>query len=113
MLEKELTQKKCVPCRGGIPPMKPEKAKDYIAATPGWSLSDDADRISRRFEFATFPKAIDFVVQVAELAEEEGHHPDFAIHYNKVDILLWTHKINGLHENDFIMAAKINGLAGR
>ncbi len=113
MQEKELTQKKCVPCRGGIPPMEADKARDYIAATPGWKLADNTTRISRKFEFATFPKAIDFVVRVAELAEDEGHHPDFEIHYNKVDIILWTHKINGLHENDFIMAAKINGLTGK
>ncbi len=107
----ELTKKKCLPCRGGIPPMEPERAREYLAATPGWSLSQNARRISKRFSFATFPDAIAFVQRVAELAEGEGHHPDFEIHYNKVDAILWTHKIDGLHENDFIMAAKINELA--
>ena len=91
--------------------MEPERAREYLAVTPGWSLSENARRISKRFSFPTFPDAIAFVERVAELAETEGHHPDFEIHYNKVDAILWTHKINGLHENDFIMAAKINELA--
>ncbi len=91
--------------------MEPERAREYAAAIPGWDLSENARRISRRFSFSTFPDAIAFVQRVADLAEEEGHHPDFEIRYNKVDITLWTHKIDGLHENDFIMAAKISELA--
>jgi 4a-hydroxytetrahydrobiopterin dehydratase len=111
MKAEQLREKKCVPCRGGIPPMEPEQAREYAAATPGWSLSDDSRRISRQFTFPTFPAGIAFVQRVADLAEEEGHHPDFEIHYNNVNIILWTHKIGGLHENDFIMAAKISELA--
>jgi 4a-hydroxytetrahydrobiopterin dehydratase len=107
----ELTRKKCVPCREGVPPMEPAKAREYLAAIPGWELSENAGRISRQFSFATFPDAIAFVDRAAELAEDEGHHPDFEIHYSKVNVLVWTHKIGGLHENDFIMAAKINELA--
>ena len=106
----ELKAKSCVPCRGGIPPLEPEHAREYQKQVPAWSLSDDATRISRRYTFGSFPDAITFVNQVAGLAEEEGHHPDFEIHYDRVDLILYTHVIGGLHENDFIMAAKIDEL---
>ena len=105
-----LTRKTCTPCRGGIPPLTPEEAREFIGGAPGWALSDDSSRISRRFEFDDFRQAMAFVNRVADLAEGEGHHPDFEIHWNKVDLVLYTHKIRGLHENDFIMAAKINRL---
>lgn len=108
MESKELTSKKCTPCRGGIPPIERAKAEELVKSTDGWNLSEDATRISRQFQFKDFKLAIDFVNQVANLAEEEGHHPDFEIHYNKVKLVVYTHKIKGLHENDFIMAAKIN-----
>jgi 4a-hydroxytetrahydrobiopterin dehydratase len=107
----ELTAKKCVACRRDAPRLSPEQAREYLTATPGWSISEQSDRLSRAFTFEDFRTAMAFVNRVADLAEEEGHHPDFAIHWNRVDILLWTHKIGGLHENDFIMAAKVNGLA--
>lgn len=106
----DLAGKKCVPCRGGIPPLGPEEARKLIGQVPEWKLNDAADRISRKFGFKTFKTAMKFVNRVADLAEEEGHHPDFAIHYNEVELLLWTHKIGGLHENDFILAAKIDKL---
>lgn len=105
-----LTAKTCVPCRGGIPPLSEEAAREYAAATPGWTLAENGTRLTRRFEFRDFRAAVEFVNRVAGLAEEEGHHPDFAIHWNKVDLTLWTHKIGGLHENDFILAAKIDQL---
>ena len=107
----QLAQKTCEPCRGGIPPMEAPRAREMLEETPGWDLADDATRIRRRFEFESFPQAIEFVQDVADLAEEQGHHPDFEISGSKVDIVLWTHAIDGLHENDFIMAAKINELA--
>jgi len=80
------------------------------AHVPGWTLREESTRLSRRFEFKDFKKAIEFVNRVAEIAEEQGHHPDIAIHWNKVDLVLWTHKIGGLHENDFILAAKVDCL---
>lgn len=104
----DLYRKKCVPCQGGIPPLGPAEAREYLDGAPGWTLSDDATRISRRFEFKDFREAMVFVNRVADLAEEEGHHPDIAIHWNVVDLVLYTHKIRGLHENDFILAAKIH-----
>ncbi len=106
----ELGQKKCVPCRGGIPPLERAKAEEFLKSTEGWELSSDATRISGTFKFKDFKAAIDFVNKVALLAESEGHHPDFEIHYNKVKLVMYTHKIGGLHENDFIMAAKVNAL---
>ena len=106
-----LEESTCEPCRGGVPPLGSEEAKKLAAETPQWSLSDDAKRISREFALKDFKDALAFVNKVGALAEAEGHHPDFAIHYRKVGLVLWTHKIGGLHRNDFIMAAKIDALA--
>jgi 4a-hydroxytetrahydrobiopterin dehydratase len=105
-----LAARTCVPCRGGIPPLVQEEARRMLASVPGWQLEENGTRLARRFEFEDFKKAIEFVNRVADLAEDQGHHPDIAIHWNKVDLVLWTHKIGGLHENDFILAAKVNRL---
>jgi 4a-hydroxytetrahydrobiopterin dehydratase len=105
-----LSEKSCVPCRGGIPPLTEPAAKDLLRRTAGWSLAENGTRLQRGFEFRDFVAAMEFVNRVADIAEHEGHHPDIAIHWNKVDLVLWTHKIGGLHENDFILAAKINRL---
>jgi len=105
-----LASRSCVPCRGGIPPLAEEEAHRLLQGAPGWKLEENATRLTRRFELGDFKKAIEFVNRVADIAEQEGHHPDIAIHWNKVDLILWTHKIGGLHENDFILAAKINRL---
>ena len=110
MSSEGLSSKHCVPCRGGIPPLTAEEARELARDTPQWRLEENATRLKRRFEFEDFVKAIGFVNRVAEVAEQEGHHPDIAIHYNQVDLTLWTHKIGGLHENDFILAAKVNRL---
>ncbi len=108
----ELARKTCVPCRGGIPPLTPAEALELQAGTPGWELTEGYTRLRRVYKLETFPQAIDFVQRVAELAEEQGHHPDFEIHYRDVTLVLYTHAIGGLHENDFIMAAKIDELSG-
>lgn len=81
-----------------------------LDGTPEWHLGEKGTRLTRRFEFEDFRKAMEFVNRVADVAEEQGHHPDVAIHWNKVDLVLWTHKIGGLHENDFILAAKVDRL---
>lgn len=106
-----LTQKTCVPCQGGIPPLTLAEAKGYLEQVPGWQLSDAGDRISRKFSFGDFEAALDFVNRVGALAEEEGHHPDIAFGWGYAEVTFYTHKIKGLHENDFIMAAKVNTLA--
>ena len=110
MADEGLAAKTCVPCRGGIPPLTQEEAGRMLASVPGWKLEENGTRLVRRFEFEDFKKAMEFVNRVADLAEEQGHHPDIAIHWNKVDLVLWTHKIGGLHENDFILAAKVGRL---
>jgi 4a-hydroxytetrahydrobiopterin dehydratase len=107
MRSEDLAARHCVPCRGGVAPLTEERARELLASTPGWKLEERGTRLSRRFEFEDFRRAMDFVNRVADVAEEEGHHPDIAIHWNRVDLVLWTHKIGGLHENDFILAAKI------
>jgi len=105
-----LADKTCVPCRGGIPPLTEREARALLSRTPGWSLAENSTRLQRRFEFRDFVAAMEFVNRVADIAEREGHHPDIAIHWNKVDLVNWTHKIGGLHENDFVLAAKIDRL---
>lgn len=107
----ELTQKSCVPCRGGIPPLAKAEAENLLAQTPGWELLDEAKKIQRKFRFDDFAQAMKFAQKVGEIAEAEGHHPDIALGWGYCDVLFNTHKIKGLHENDFIMAAKVNALA--
>ena len=106
-----LMEKTCVPCRGGIPPLTTGEAEALLSATSGWALIDGATKIERRFEFGTFAEALDFTNRVGALVETEGHHPDIRLGWSYCEVLFYTHKINGLHENDFIMAAKVNGLA--
>ena len=110
-MSEDLTKKICVPCQGGIPPLERGGAAGYLEQTPGWELADGAGRIERKLTFGDFAETLAFVNRVGELAEAEGHHPDISFGWGYCDITLYTHKIGGLHENDFIMAAKINGLA--
>ena len=105
-----LAGKSCVPCRGGVPPLPAPEAEALLRETPGWTLAAGGTRLCRNFEFRDFVAAMRFVNRVADIAEEQGHHPDIAIHWSRVDLTLWTHKIGGLHENDFILAARVNRL---
>lgn len=107
-----IAEKSCTPCRGGIPPLTSDEAAGYLRQTPGWDLLDDGHLIRRKFKFGDFKQALAFVNEVGRLAEEEGHHPDICFGWGHAEVSLWTHKIKGLHENDFIMAAKINQLPG-
>ena len=107
-----LVEKRCVPCRGGIPPLPREDAEQLLAETPGWSLNDEATAIERAFRFPDFAAALAFVNRVGELAEAEDHHPDVSFGWGYCRVVFQTHKIKGLHENDFVMAAKVNRLAG-
>ena len=105
-----LTEKTCVPCRGGVPPLTPDEAADYQDQVLEWTITEGSTRIERDFKFANFAKAMSFVTRVGDLAESEGHHPDITFGWGYAHIVLYTHKIKGLHENDFIMAAKIDRL---
>ena len=104
----ELKEKVCVPCQGGIPPLDCAGAEQLLDQTPAWSVSENCDRISRSFKFNDFVATLEFVNKVAEISEEEGHHPDISFGWGYAEIMIYTHKINGLHENDFILAAKID-----
>jgi 4a-hydroxytetrahydrobiopterin dehydratase len=103
-----LVTKQCIPCKGGIPPLSRAEAEAYLKDTPDWELSPDATRIQRNFKLKNFIAALSLVNCIAELAESEGHHPDISFGWGYCNVTLYTHKIKGLHENDFIMAAKIN-----
>lgn len=107
----DLKDKKCVPCENKDRlPLTPEEIAPLLAEVKEWILSDDKKTISKNWVFKDFLKAMNFVDQVADVAEGEGHHPDFFISYNKVKLDLSTHSIGGLTENDFIVAAKIDSL---
>jgi len=108
-MSNKLLNKKCVPCEDkNTDPFTPEEARNYMPDVPEWVLSDDGKSISREFKFADFIGSVNFINNVADIAEEEGHHPDIEIHYNKVKLTLSTHSIGGLSENDFIVAAKVD-----
>ena len=107
-----LAEKSCTPCRGGMPPLTPQEAEGYRAEAPEWSLRDDATRIERTYRFKNFAEALAFIRRAGDLAETEAHHPDISFGWGYVTISLRTKKIKGLHENDFIMAAKLDGIAG-
>jgi 4a-hydroxytetrahydrobiopterin dehydratase len=106
-----LVEKTCAPCRGGIPPLTRQEAEAFLPQAPEWSLMDDAHQLERTFRFRNFREALDFVHQVGELAESERHHPDISFGWGYATVSLRTKKIKGLHENDFIMATKIDRLA--
>jgi 4a-hydroxytetrahydrobiopterin dehydratase len=106
----DLTLKKCVPCEGGVPRVEGAELDALLASVPGWQLA--GDRIRKHFRFADFRAAMAFVNGVAEIAEGEGHHPDFCVHYSTVNVEIWTHAVGGLTENDFILAAKIDRVPG-
>lgn len=106
----DLTAKVCTPCQGGIPPLGKSDAEALARQTPKWQLTDEATWIRRSFAFKDFAEALHFVNKVGDLAEAEGHHPDISFGWGYADVSLQTHKIKGLHENDFILAAKIDAL---
>lgn len=111
-MDTALAEKSCTPCRGGVPPLSREAAEDYRRQAPDWALVDEAARIERTYRFRNFREAFGFVERAAALAEAEGHHPDISFGWGYATVSLRTKKIKGLHENDFIMAAKLDRLAG-
>jgi 4a-hydroxytetrahydrobiopterin dehydratase len=115
-MSESLISKRCVPCEGGIPQLTDMEIEQLMPRVSNWQMKVvtmdglPIRTIQKRFEFKNFRDAMAFLRQVEEVAESEGHHPDFSVHYNKVDFTIWTHAIKGLHENDFILAAKIDAL---
>ncbi|MGZ2369961.1 4a-hydroxytetrahydrobiopterin dehydratase [Ancylomarina sp. YFZ004] len=106
---KYLSEKKCEPCKGGIPKLTGDEATVYLTDISNWSLIED-HHIEKTFLFPDFKHALQFVNQVGDIAEDENHHPEMILSWGKVLVSIWTHKIDGLHENDFILAAKIDEL---
>ena len=109
-MTEQLADKQCVPCRGGVPPLKGKELETLHQNVPKWMVYDE-HHLHREFKFPDFKQALEFVNRVGALAEEQGHHPDILLAWGKAEITLWTHKVNGLTESDFIMAAKIDRLS--
>jgi 4a-hydroxytetrahydrobiopterin dehydratase len=105
----DLATKACAPCRGGVPPLKGEELASLQAQVKGWNVIEE-HHITKSLKFPDFRQALKFVNQVGNLAEEQGHHPDIFLAWGRVEITIWTHKIDGLTESDFILAAKIDQL---
>ena len=104
----DLRARRCVPCEGGVPKLGTGEIAKLAPQVPAWSV--DGERLRRKFVFRNFVEAMRFVNRMADVAEAEGHHPDFSVHYREVEVSIWTHAIGGLSENDFILAAKIDVL---
>jgi len=109
-MSESLQERKCTPCEGGTQPLERQRAETLLAQVPGWQLSDDGKRIRRRFEFKGFYKTMAFINAMAWVANQQGHHPDFEGGYNFCQVNFTTHAIDGLSENDFICAARLNAL---
>lgn len=108
----ELTERRCEPCEGGVEPLSRSQAKELLVLlNDGWSLSDDGKSISREFRFPVFSRTIAFVNAVAWVATVEGHHPELLVKYGSCDVRYTTTAIDGLSDNDFICAAKIDRIA--
>jgi 4a-hydroxytetrahydrobiopterin dehydratase len=105
----DLASRECVPCRGGVPPLRGQEIQQLIKELDGWDVVRE-HHLRKAYEFKNFREALEFVNRVGELAEEQGHHPDILLAWGRVEITIWTHKIDGLTESDFILAAKIDKL---
>ena len=107
-----LVERHCVPCEGGVPPLNAEQIAPLLAELDGWRVEEAGNhaQLVKRFRFPDFVSAVGFVNQITPLAEAEQHHPDLLVSWGQVRVQLWTHAAGGLTENDFILAAKIDGL---
>jgi len=106
----ELAEKECIPCKGGIPPLKGQALAELLKKLGNnWAVINE-HHLEKEFTFKNFREALAFTNKVGELAEAQGHHPDIGLSWGRVKITIWTHKIDGLTESDFIMAARIDRL---
>jgi 4a-hydroxytetrahydrobiopterin dehydratase len=103
----ELANRECVPCRGGVPPLRGDEVAKLQAQLDGWEVVNE-HHLRKEYKFSDFSESQGFVNQVGQLAEGQGHHPDICYGWGRAEITIWTHKINGLTESDFILAAKID-----
>jgi 4a-hydroxytetrahydrobiopterin dehydratase len=104
-----LADKTCVPCRGDVPPLRDEELEELHRQVPGWELVEK-HHLKRNFRFDNFRDALTFVNEVGRIAEKQGHHPDIEFGWGRAEIMIFTHKIDGLTESDFIFAAKVDRL---
>lgn len=111
MAETPLAEKHCVPCRGGVPPLKGEALRGYSVQLPGWDVVEE-HHLHKSFTFPDFKSALEFVNRAGAIAEQEGHHPELCLTWGRADARIWTHKIDGLTESDFVLAAKIDRAYG-
>lgn len=102
-----LAERHCVPCRGGVPPLRGEQLLPYAQQLPDWKIVDE-HHLAKSFLFPDFRQALDVVNRIGAIAEAEGHHPDLCLSWGKIDVQIYTHKIQGLTESDFVLAAKID-----
>lgn len=102
-----LADQQCVPCRGDVPALKGEALTPLVAQVPGWQVVNE-HHLSKTYQFPDFRTALDFVNEAGAIAEEQGHHPDLLLSWGKVEVTIWTHKIDGLTESDFVLAAKLD-----
>lgn len=105
----KLSDKTCVPCRGGVPPLSPEQQAPLLAQLEGWEVID-GHHLVKDFRFKDFKTALDFVHRAGQVAEEQGHHPEITLGWGHAKVEIWTHKIDGLTESDFVLAAKYDEL---
>jgi 4a-hydroxytetrahydrobiopterin dehydratase len=105
----DLASRDCVPCRGGVPPMKGAEIENYAQQLSEWEVVGE-HHLKKAYKFNGFRETLDFITRVGELAEEQGHHPDICFGWGKAEVKIWTHKIDGLTESDFVLAAKIDKL---
>jgi 4a-hydroxytetrahydrobiopterin dehydratase len=106
-MAKDLADQKCIPCRGGTPPLTHEQIEPLAHRLDGWTVEDD-NKLIKAFKVRNWVEAVAFVNRITPVAEAENHHPDLYVRWGEVRVYLWTHKINGLTESDFFMAAKID-----
>ncbi len=105
----DLSSRQCIPCRGGVPPLQGQEITNLLTELDGWEVVNQ-HHLEKTFSFANFREARQFVNRIGDLAEEQGHHPDICFGWGRAEITIWTHKIDGLTESDFILAAKIDKL---
>ena len=105
----ELAERECVPCRGGVPPIKGDQIRELLGQLTNWEVVQE-HHLRKEYRFKNFRDTLDLVNRVGELAERQGHHPDIRFGWGKAEITIWTHKIDGLTESDFVLAAKIDKL---
>ena len=105
----ELAERQCVPCRGGVPPQKGDEIETFLSQLTAWQVVNE-HHLRKEYKFRDFRETLDFVNRIGELAEAQGHHPDVCFGWGKAEITIWTHKIDGLTESDFVLAAKIDRL---